>query len=50
MKNLKSFFTLGDLSALYVIHKMFYLGIVFIAYKTYQFGEYIYSNKLLYKA
>ncbi|MCT4597817.1 MAG: hypothetical protein N4A50_08095 [Vallitalea sp.] len=42
MNNLKDFFTLGKLSVSYIIHKIFHLGIIFIAYRAYLFGRVVY--------
>lgn len=42
MDYLKDFFTLGKLSVSYIIHKIFHLGIIFIAYRAYLFGRVVY--------
>lgn len=42
MNIFKNFFTLGKLSVSYVMHKIFYIGILIIAYKAYIFGKTIY--------
>lgn len=42
---LKDFFTLGQLSVSYVMHKIFYLGTIFIAYKAYLFRKGIYLSR-----
>ncbi|QUI24109.1 hypothetical protein HZI73_18215 [Vallitalea pronyensis] len=42
MNNFKDFFTLGKLSVSYVMHKIFYIGILVIAFKAYLFAKGIY--------
>ena len=44
MKYLKDFFTLGKLTVSYTVEKIFYIGILFIAYKAYLFGKIIYMT------